>query len=323
MTQTRDSVRDVWGDRMPYRGDQSWPVRVDQRTTAEPDRWVQSCCVLCTNGCGLDIGVKDGKIVGVRGRADDRVSRGRLGPKGFHAWEANASPDRLTTPLVRDGKKPDAPFREATWDEAMKLIVRRCKKVRDKYTAGAIGVYNSGQLFIEDYYTLSVLTHAGLGTKHLDGNTRLCTATASMALKETFGSDGNPASVTDYDTADCVAHFGHNVAETQTVAWMRILDRRRGPNPPTLVVVDPRRTPTAEEADVHLAFGLFRDLHALHVLVDDAHVATTVLKDAARELRDDALHEALLLQYGQNQRQKAWVDTMLKETDAQSIVVPS
>jgi ferredoxin-nitrate reductase len=59
--------------------------------------------------------------------------------------------------------------------------------------------------------------------------------------------------VTDYDVADCIAHFGHNVAATQTVAWMRILDRRRGPNPPKLVVVDPRRTDTAKEADVHLA----------------------------------------------------------------------
>ncbi len=135
----------------------------------------------------------------------------------------------------------------------MELIVRRCQDARQKYTSGAIGFYNTGQLFIEDYYTLSVLTHAGLGTKHLDGNTRLCTATASFALRETFGNDGNPASVTDYDTADCIAHFGHNVAATQTVAWMRILDRRRGPRPPKLIVVDPRRTDTAKEADVHLA----------------------------------------------------------------------
>src|SRR5947209_2504123 len=123
--QTRDSIENVWGERTPYYGDKQWPVRVDQRVNEEPDGWVQSCCVLCTNGCGLDIAVKDGRIVGVRGRADDRVSRGRLGPKGLHAWEANHSADRLTTPMVRDGKKPDGPFHEASWDEAMKLIVRR------------------------------------------------------------------------------------------------------------------------------------------------------------------------------------------------------
>jgi hypothetical protein len=70
-------------------------------------------------------------------------------------------------------------------------------------------------------------------------------------------------------------------------------------------------------------FGLLRDLHALHVLVADAHVAAKVVKDAARELRDDALHEVCLLVYGQNQRQQAWVDTMIKESAAQSVVVPS
>ena len=108
--QTRDSIKDVWGPRSPYHGEGQWPARVDERTTEEPERWVQSCCVLCTNGCGLDIRVKDGKIVGVRGRADDRVSRGRLGPKGLSAWQANASPDRLTRRSSARGRSPAAPF---------------------------------------------------------------------------------------------------------------------------------------------------------------------------------------------------------------------
>jgi anaerobic selenocysteine-containing dehydrogenase len=92
-----------------------WPVRVDERTTEEPERWVQSACVLCSNGCALDIGVRGGRIVGARGRETDRVNRGRLGPKGLHGWVANHSPERLTRPLVRrDGK-----LEEASWDEAM------------------------------------------------------------------------------------------------------------------------------------------------------------------------------------------------------------
>lgn len=253
MRESRESVSDVWGARTPYQGEGAWPARVDEAVTEEPERWVQSACVLCTNGCGLDIGVKDGKIVGVRGRADDRVNRGRLGPKGLHAWVANHSPDRLTRPLIREGGKPDGRFREATWDEAMDLVVRRTQEVRDQYTSGALGIYNSGQLFIEDYYTLSVIAHAGLGTAHMDGNTRLCTATAAISLRETFGNDGQPGTVADYDVADCILHVGHNVAATQTVSWMRILDRRRGLNPPKLVVIDTRRTDTAKEADVHLA----------------------------------------------------------------------
>src|SRR4051794_5764944 len=99
--QSRNSIKDVWGKRTPYEAE--WPMRVDQRVAGEPDHWVQSCCVLCSNGCALDIGVKNGQIIGVRGRAEDRVNHGRLGPKGLHGWAANHSPDRLTHPLVREG----------------------------------------------------------------------------------------------------------------------------------------------------------------------------------------------------------------------------
>src|SRR4051812_33725462 len=74
--QTRDSIADVWGERTPYVGD--WPPRVDEYLEAEPDRWVRSCCALCSNGCGLDVGVKESAIVGVRGLETDRVNRGRL-----------------------------------------------------------------------------------------------------------------------------------------------------------------------------------------------------------------------------------------------------
>jgi anaerobic selenocysteine-containing dehydrogenase len=77
---SRDSITEIWGERTPYRGEGAWPVRVDERTLDDPERWIQSACVLCSNGCGLDIGIKDGKIVGVRGRAEDDVNRGRLGP---------------------------------------------------------------------------------------------------------------------------------------------------------------------------------------------------------------------------------------------------
>jgi hypothetical protein len=82
MTTTRDSIDDIWGPRTPHR-DGVWPVRVDERTVDDAERWVPSVCVLCSTGCGLDIGVADGRIVGVRGRPGDRVNHGRLGPGDF------------------------------------------------------------------------------------------------------------------------------------------------------------------------------------------------------------------------------------------------
>lgn len=81
-SQSRDSIKDIWGRRTPYKHE--WPVRVDEAKDEEPEKWVTSACVLCSNGCALDIGVKNGRVVGVRGRATDRVNKGRLGPKGLH-----------------------------------------------------------------------------------------------------------------------------------------------------------------------------------------------------------------------------------------------
>jgi ferredoxin-nitrate reductase len=268
--QTRDSIADVWGRRTPYFGD--WPVRVDEQTVEEPERWVQSACVLCSNGCGMDIGVKDGRIVGVRGRAVDAVNHGRLGPKGLNGWQANGSSDRLTYPMIRRG----GTLARATWDEAMSLIVDRSQELRRRHTSGAIGFYTSGQLFHEEYYTLCLIGKAGLGTPHMDGNTRLCTSTAAAALKESFGTDGQAGSYLDIDTTDTIMHVGHNIASQQTVLWMRILDRLHGPRRPKLIVIDPRVTSTSMEADLHLMprVGTNLALHngLLHLMIAAGHV---------------------------------------------------
>jgi anaerobic selenocysteine-containing dehydrogenase len=213
------------------------------------DHWTQSASILHSNGDAMDIAVKDGRIVGVRGRVEDRVNHGRLGPKDLYGWQANNSADRLTRPLVRRAGK----LVEADWDTAMAAVVDRTKELMDERGPSSVGFYTTGQLFLEEYYTLGLIAHGGLGTSHVDGNTRLCTATAAAALKESFGCDGQPGSYTDIDHADVICLYGHNMAETQTVLWSRILDRLAGPNPPRIVCVDARRTPVADHATVHLA----------------------------------------------------------------------
>jgi ferredoxin-nitrate reductase len=265
-----ERVANPWGKRNTHARGTSWPARVDEHLAEglapeEVDRWVQSACVLCANGCGVDIAVKDGRMVGVRGREVDRINKGRLGPKGLFGWQANNSRDRLTRPLVREGGE----LRESDWDTAMERIVGHSKKLLAEHGAEAFGFYNSGQLFLEDYYTLGVMTKAGLGTPHVDGNTRLCTATAAASLKETFSSDGQPASYVDVESCDTLFLVGHNVAETETVLWMRILDRLEGPDPPKLVVVDPRPTVPARHADVHLPIRNGTNLALLNALLHE------------------------------------------------------
>jgi ferredoxin-nitrate reductase len=269
---TRDSIRDVWGERSPYAGEGEWPVRVDERTIEAPERWVQSCCALCSNGCALDVGVRDGRIVGVRGRAVDHTNRGRLGPKGLHAFDANHSADRLTKPLLRrDGR-----LEPVSWDDAMTVLAHRMRGLLASHGPGALGIYTTGQLTLEEHYTLATIAQAGLRTSHLDANTRLCTASAAAALMESFGAEGAPGTWEDYDTTDAAFLVGHNLAETNTVLWSRLLDRRRGPKRPALVVVDPRTTPTAAEADVHLRPRLGTNVALLngilHLLIKDGHV---------------------------------------------------
>ncbi|TDO58821.1 molybdopterin dinucleotide binding protein [Kribbella sp. VKM Ac-2571] len=249
-----DRIAEPWGTRAAYGPGEFWPVRVDLRLDdgvrpADVDEWVQSATILHSNGDGLDIAVKDGRIVGVRGRADDRVNHGRLGPKDLFGYQANNSADRLTTPLVRR----DGELVETDWDTAMAAVAGRTRELLAERGPSSIGFYTTGQLFLEEYYTLALIAHGGIGTNHLDGNTRLCTATAAAALKETFACDGQPGSYTDVDHADVIALYGHNMAETQTVLWTRVLDRLAGPNPPTILCVDPRRTPVAEAATIHLA----------------------------------------------------------------------
>ena len=293
-----DRINDIWGERTPHARGTTWPARVDQYledgiNEAQVDRWVQSACLLCSNGCGADIAVKDGRMVGIRGRAGDTVNHGRLGPKGLYGstpWAS--SPDRLTRPLIRQ----DGRLVETDWETAMGRIVEVSKGLLEQKGPLSHGFYTSGQLFLEEYYTLAVIGKAGLGTPHMDGNTRLCTATSAAAFKESFGADGQPGSYTDIEHCDAIFLFGHNMPETQTVLWARILDRTRGEDPPRIVCVDPRRTMVALEAErtggVHLAprvgtnlalmNGLTRELLA-NGWIDEAWVqAHTIGLDALR-----------------------------------------
>ena len=265
-----DRIAEPWGTRTPYGSGEPWPARVDSylRDGLEPedvDRWVQSATILHSNGDALDIAVKDGAIVGVRGRAVDRVNHGRLGPKDLYGWQANNSADRLTRPLVRRGGK----LVETDWDTAMNLVVGRTKELLEEQGPSAISFYTTGQLFLEEYYTLGLIAHGGIGTNHVDGNTRLCTATAAAALKESFACDGQPGSYTDIDSADVIALYGHNMAETQTVLWTRVLDRLAGPNPPAVICVDPRETPVARAATVHLAPRLGTNVMLMNALLHE------------------------------------------------------
>ncbi|PZE32870.1 nitrate reductase [Curtobacterium sp. MCSS17_006] len=300
-----DRIADIWGTRTPFRRDELWPVRLDQKladgvTEADVDRWVQSACTLCSNGCACDIAVLGDRMVGVRGRTADVVNHGRLGPKGlFGSWQGMQGQDRLTRPLIR----VDGELVETDWDTAMDTVVTRSRELLDEKGPLSHGFYTSGQLYLEEYYALGIIGKAGLGTPHMDGNTRLCTATAAAAMKESFGSDGQPGSYEDIDSCDAIVLYGHNMAETQTVLWTRVLDRIAGPDRPLVICVDPRETEVARHADVHLPVrpgtnlalmnGLVRELFRNGWVDEDYVVAHTVGVDELRQTVEQWTPEAV------------------------------
>ena len=167
-----DRIKEPWGERTPFGQGEKRPIRVDQFleegvSEDDVDSWVQTASVLHSNGDALDIAVKDGRIVGVRGRGVERVNKGRVDPKDLFGWQANNSADRLKRPLVR--KNGDLAV--ASWDEAMGRIVERSQELLEEKGALAFGFYTTGQLFLEEYYTLGVIGKAGIGTPHMDGRT--------------------------------------------------------------------------------------------------------------------------------------------------------
>lgn len=276
-----DRIADIWGTRTPFARSQRWPVRVDQALKDgveenDVDKWVQSACVLCSNGCGCDIAVKDGEMVGIRGRSSDIVNHGRLGPKGlFASWQGVRNEARLTKPLIR----VDGELVETDWETAMSAIVERSQELLKSKGPLSHGFYTSGQLFLEEYYALGIIGKAGIGTPHMDGNTRLCTATSAASMKESFGSDGQPGSYMDIDECDAMFLYGHNMAETQTVLWARVLDRLAGEDPPRLVCVDPRETEVARAAEVHLAVKPGTNLALMNGLIRELFVNNWIDQD--------------------------------------------
>jgi anaerobic selenocysteine-containing dehydrogenase len=221
----------------------------------------------------MDIGVKDGRIVGVRGNVDHPVNAGHLGPKGEHAWVANHSPKRGTTPMIR--RRRGEPLVPVGWNEALDFFVDRFKA---SWTLGheTLACYNSGQLTIEEFYALAKLWRGGLQSSNIDGNTRLCTATSATGLMANFGADGPVASYADIDQADLICLYGHNVAEAQTVLWERMLEAKRR-NGARIIVVDPRKTPTVRQgADLHLQIRAGTNVALvngiIHLLIRDGRV---------------------------------------------------
>ncbi len=237
-----------------------------------PERWARSTCPYCGVGCGVEAGVKGGRIVAIRGDRSHPANLGKLCPKPAGLPEAVHHPDRLTHPLRR---KPGGGFERVPWDEALQEVAGRLGATVRDHGPGAAAFYISGQLLTEDYYAVGKLARGYLGVANVDSNSRLCMSSAVAGYKGAFGTDGPPASYADIGYAECITLWGSNTADCHPVTFGRIQGRKRDPKV-SVIVVDPRRTPTAEIADVFLPIKPGTDLALanamLRVILDEGLV---------------------------------------------------
>ncbi|MDJ0867624.1 MAG: nitrate reductase [Myxococcota bacterium] len=247
----------------------------------QPTSWHKSVCRYCGTGCGLRVGMREGRVVEVRGD-EDAHNRGKVCVKGTLLPRLLEAQGRVLHPQIRE----NGSLRRASWDEAMTLVASRFRAAIDEAGPDAVGYYGSGQLFSEESYTANKLFKAGIGTNNVDGNPRLCMASAAVGYTKVFGKDEPPGAHEDVDHADVFFIIGANPAECHQPIFERILARRRMHPETTIVCVDPRRSLTADHSDIHLAPRPGSDLLLLwsmaHVmlhggLVDrqfvDAHVS--------------------------------------------------
>ncbi|GHI95833.1 hypothetical protein TPA0905_53040 [Streptomyces olivaceus] len=243
--------------------------RTGGRTAAAP---VPTHCPYCALQCGMNLTPADGGTVEVSERTDFPVNRGALCGKGRTAPAVLASGARLTSPLVRSD---DGALVSAGWDEALDRIARNLVRTRAEYGADALGVFGGGGLTNEKAYALGKFARVVLGTSQIDYNGRFCMSSAAAAGTRAFGLDrGLPFPLEDIPKTGCVILVGSNPAETMPPSLRYFNELRE--NGGTLIVVDPRRTRTAEQADLHLAprpgTDLALALGLLHLVVAEGRV---------------------------------------------------
>jgi ferredoxin-nitrate reductase len=251
-------------------------------------REVRTTCPYCGTGCGLVARVEGGRLTAVSGDRLHPVNRGATCQKPLRLPDSVAAADRATQVLVRPSA--DHRWEPVGWDAGIAHVAERIETLRERHGPDSLAVYVSGQLLTEDYYAAVKLVKGFLGTNNLDSNSRLCMSSAVAGYKGSLGSDGPPPGYADLAQADCLLVLGSNAASCHPIVWGRVRARQR--EGATVVVVDPRRTPTAEAADVHLQVRPGSDLPLLNALL---HVIARdgLLDDVFVERHTTGIDEAL------------------------------
>ena len=191
-------------------------------------KWSKAPCRFCGTGCGVSVGVKDGRVIATEADGRSEVNRGINCVKGYFLSKVMYGGDRLTTPLLRmkDGRyDKNGEFAPVSWDKAFDVMAEQWKRVLREQGPTAVGMFGSGQWTIWEGYAAAKLFKAGFRTNNLDPNARHCMASAAAAFMRTFGIDEPMGCYDDIENADAFVLWGSNMAEMHPVLWSRVTDR--------------------------------------------------------------------------------------------------
>ncbi len=218
-------------------------------SSTKPDATTDMVCGYCSTGCSLRVHLKDGEATNLTPATEYPVNLGMACPKGWEALTVLDSPERATTPLLRD---ESGRMRPVEWDVAMTTFVDRFRAIQTEHGPHSVAFLSTGQIPTEEMAFLGALAKFGMGMLHGDGNTRQCMATSVVAYKQAFGFDAPPYTYADFEESDVIVLIGSNLCIAHPIMWERVM---RNPHSPEIIVVDPRMTETAMNATQHLSLA--------------------------------------------------------------------
>jgi assimilatory nitrate reductase catalytic subunit len=236
-------------------------------TRGEPDRLVPTHCCFCGQQCGIQLKVKDERVIGFEPWEDFPFNRGKLCPKGVKRYMQDEHPDRLLTPLARDESNG---FQPIAWDDALDRTAREIQRIQSTYGRDAVAVLTGASLTNEKAYLMGKFARVALRTANIDYNGRLCMVSAAAASKKILGIDRSANPWSDIPKAKVILVAGANVAECAPITTDYLWQARE--NGAQLIVLDPRMTPIARTADLFIPvrpggdIGVFNGM--LHVMIE-------------------------------------------------------
>ncbi|MCO5096402.1 MAG: nitrate reductase catalytic subunit NapA [Rhodocyclaceae bacterium] len=249
---------------------------------ADGVRWDKGACRYCGTGCGVLVGVKDGRIVATQGDPDAPVNKGLNCVKGYFLAKIQYGQDRLTKPLLRmkDGKfDKNGEFQPISWNQAFDIMEQKAKETLKTMGPTGVAMFGSGQWTVWEGYAAAKLMKAGFRSNNIDPNARHCMASAVAGFIRTFGIDEPMGCYDDMEHADAFVLWGANMAEMHPILWSRITNRRQTASHTRISVLSTFSHRSTEGADAELIFKPQSDLAILNYICNHIIQSGAVNKD--------------------------------------------